>query len=100
MGPISPCAVSAAAARVPACRIVPPQALRSLLHFAMNSRVPTMTLPTGAPNALDRHTDTESAASTARAGVTPSAAAAFHILAPSMCRAMPCSLANSPHLST
>mmetsp|Transcript_9561 Transcript_9561/g.23609 ORF Transcript_9561/g.23609 Transcript_9561/m.23609 type:complete len:207 (-) Transcript_9561:640-1260(-) len=99
-GWISFMAISAAAASTPAWRMVPPQAFRSRRHLAINSCVPTMTEPTGAPRPLDRHTDTESAAATQRPGDTPSAAAAFQMRAPSMCNLMPTSRANSPHLST
>mmetsp|Transcript_6219 Transcript_6219/g.15858 ORF Transcript_6219/g.15858 Transcript_6219/m.15858 type:complete len:280 (-) Transcript_6219:2025-2864(-) len=98
-GWISLSAMSAAAASTPACRMVPPHALRSRRALRMNSASPRMTLPTGAPRPLERHTLTVSAAATQRAGETPSAAAAFHIRAPSRCSLMPFSLHSCPHLS-
>ena len=99
-GPISSYAASAAAARVPACRMPPPHAFRSRLHLEMNASAPTITDPTGAPRPLERHTETESAAATQRAGGTPSLAAAFHILAPSTWSAMECFAHSAPTWST
>ena len=86
-------ATTPAAARMPACRMPPPNIFRARRARSMKARVPTTTDPTGAPSPLDRQKVTESAwAANSRTGA-PVAMLALKIRAPSRCTAIPLAVA-------
>ena len=89
-------ATKPAAARIPACRIPPPNCLRIFRDLAMNSADPHKTEPTGAHNPFDKQNMTESADSANFTAVVLKAIAALKIRAPSTCNFIPKSWARSP----
>ena len=80
---------STAAARIPDCRIAPPNSLRAVQRVRCRRRVPASAAPTGAPRPLENATITVSARSANSASGTPVATLAFQRRAPSMCTRKP-----------
>mmetsp|Transcript_19423 Transcript_19423/g.58686 ORF Transcript_19423/g.58686 Transcript_19423/m.58686 type:complete len:272 (+) Transcript_19423:317-1132(+) len=78
-------ATSPIAARTPPCRSPPPSILRRRCARLTNAAGPTMTLPTGAPNPLDRQKVADVTRSMTSLMGTPRAAAALKARAPSRC---------------
>src|ERR1035437_3195927 len=87
-GPCSS-AMSPAAARMPACRMPPPSALRYMRERSINSALPTSSDPTGAPSPLERQNMTVSALAVSCATGMPRATEALKTRAPSRCTGRP-----------
>ena len=83
------------AARMPACRIAPPQRLRKRRASTTSLRGPQNALPTGAPRPFEKHTLTVSKGAQSVATSTPQATLAFQMRAPSRCVASPSDRARS-----